>query len=156
MDDEFRTDEIQTIAPVDYLVIEFPRAQITGEPLARLVDLVDQGLVRVLDLLFVNKDQDGSVRTVEIVDLDGDGQLDLQVLEGASSGLLGPDDVDEAGAVLAPGTAAALLVYENLWALPFAAALRRSGAELIARGSIPVAALLDALEAADAAEPTEV
>lgn len=146
----------ETMGPVDYLVVEFPRARVTGEPLARLIDLVDQGLVRVLDLRFVYKAPDGTVRSVEIADLDGDGVLDLQILEGASSGLLGSDDVDEAGAVLEPGTAAALLVYENLWAIPFAAALRDAGAELVASGRIPADALLDALDAAEAAEPAEI
>jgi hypothetical protein len=149
-------DETRAMGPVDYLVVEFPRARVTGEPLARLIELVDLEVVRVLDLLFVTKEQDGSVRVVEIADLDGDGELDLQVLQGASSGLLGSDDVDEASAVLEPGSAAALLVYENLWAIPFATALHRSGAQLVASGRIPVDALLDALDSVERSAPAEV
>jgi hypothetical protein len=149
-------DETRAMGPVDYLVVEFPRARVTGEPLARLIELVDDEVVRVLDLLFVTKEQDGSVRVVEIADLDGDGELDLQVLQGASSGLLGSDDVDEAGAVLEPGSAAALLVYENLWAIPFATALHRAGAQLVASGRIPVNALLDALDSVERSETAEV
>jgi hypothetical protein len=149
-------DETATMGPVDYIVVEFPGARVTGEALARLVDLVDEGVVRVLDLVFVSKEQDGSVRAVEVADLDGDGALDLQVMAGASSGLVGPDDVEEAGAVLEPGSAAAVLVYENLWAIPFATALRRAGAELVASGRIPVNDLLDAVDAIEATEPAEV
>jgi Family of unknown function (DUF6325) len=149
-------DEMQAMGPVDYLVVEFPQARVTGEPLARLIELVDLELVRVLDLLFVLKEQDGSIKVAEVTDLDDDGELDLQVLHGASSGLLGTDDVEEAGGVLEPGTAAALLVYENLWAIPFAAALHRAGAHLVASGRIPVNALLEALDRTERNEPAEV
>jgi hypothetical protein len=149
-------DATRAMGPVDYLVVEFPRSRVSGEPLARLIELVDLEVVRVLDLLFVTKEEDGSVRVTEIADLDGDGELDLQVLEGATSGLLGSDDVAEAGAVLEPGSAAALLVYENLWAIPFATALRRAGAQLVASGRIPVDELLDALDAVEGNEPAEV
>jgi len=130
--------------PIDYLVIEFPAGTRTGEGLPLLLDLVDRGLIRILDLVFVAKGVDGTVAGLEIADLDGDGELDLTVFAGASSGLLGPDDLDEAGAVLDPGATAAVLVYENVWAAPLATALRRSGAQLVAGGRIPV----DEVEAA--------
>jgi hypothetical protein len=121
----------------------------TGEGMPLLVDLVDRGIIRILDLVFIRKDLDGSVSGMAIADLDGDGALDLAVFEGASSGLLGPDDITDAGAVLEPGSSAGMLVYENLWAAPFAAALRRGGGQLVASGRIPVQAALAALDAVD-------
>ena len=117
-----------------------------------LVDLVDSGIIRILDLVFVQRKLDGSVTAVEIADFDKDGELDLAVFEGASSGLLGQDDVDEAASVIEPGNSAGILVYENVWAAPFAAALRRGGAQLVASGRIPVQAILAALDAAESAE----
>jgi hypothetical protein len=147
------SDETHTMGPVDYLVVEFPDARTTGDALPRLVDLVDRGIVRILDLVFLRKEADGSVVGIEVADLDGDGDLDLRVFEGATSGLLGRDDLDDAASVIEPGSAAAIVVYENLWAIPFASALRRVGAELVASGRIPVQGLLDALDAAEAAAP---
>ncbi|MFF0199732.1 DUF6325 family protein [Streptomyces sp. NPDC005017] len=145
------SDDVEEMGPVDYLVVEFPGNRMTGEGLPLLVDLVDRGIIRVLDLLFVRKDEDGSVAVVELTDL-GD-EVDLSVFEGASSGLMGQDDLDEAGAVLEPGNSAALLVYENLWAAPLARALRRGGAQLVASGRIPVQALLASLEAVEETPP---
>ncbi|WP_406841365.1 DUF6325 family protein [Streptomyces sp. AHU1] len=139
------------MGPIDYIVVEFPGNRMTGEGLPILVDLVDRGLIRILDLLFVRKDEDGSVVGMEIADFDGDGALDLAVFEGASSGLLGEDDIEEAGKALEPGNSAGILVYENVWAAPFAAALRRGGAQLVASGRIPVPAVLAALEETEAA-----
>ena len=136
--------------PIDYLVVEFPGNRMTGEGFPLLIDLVDRGIIRILDLVFVTRDTDGSVTTVEIADFDGDGSLDLAVFQGASSGLLGPDDLEEAASVIEPGSSAGILVYENVWAAPFAAALRRGGAQLVASGRIPVQAILAALEAAEA------
>ncbi|MET9786758.1 DUF6325 family protein [Streptomyces canus] len=139
------------MGPIDYLVVEFPGNRMTGEGFPLLVDLVDRGLIRILDLTFIRKDADGSVTGLEIGDLTGDGELDLAVFEGASSGLLGQDDLVEAAAALEPGNSAGVLIYENLWAAPFAAALRRGGAELVASGRIPVPAVLAALDAAETA-----
>jgi hypothetical protein len=149
------SDELDMMGPVDYLVVEFPDARVTGDALPRLVDLVDQGVVRILDLVFLRKEADGSVVAVEVADLDGDGALDVRVLEGVASGLVGREDMDEAAAVIGPGSAAMIVLYENLWATPFATALRRAGAELVAGGRIPVAALLDSLDAVEAGEPVE-
>ncbi len=143
------TDELDHMGPVDYLVVEWPDQQPTGEAAPLLVDLVDRGLIRILDLAFIVKGEDGSVAGVEISDL-GENVEELKVFEGASSGLLSDDDISEAGKALEPGTSAALLVYENRWAAPFAAALRRSGAQLVANGRIPIQAILAALDAAEA------
>lgn len=133
------------LGPIDYLVVEWPAGkQPSGEGLPLLVDLVDRGLIRVLDLAFVRKEDDGTIVGLDLTELDGDPVL--TVFEGASSGLLGGDDYEEAGAAIQPGCSAALLVYENTWAAPFATALRRSGAQLVANGRIPVNALLAALD----------
>jgi hypothetical protein len=154
-DTEMSTDLDET-GPIDYLVIEFPGDRVTGEGLPLLVDLVDRGIIRILDLVFVTRDAGGAVAAAEISDLDGDGQLDLAVFEGASSGLLGPDDLDEAASAIEPGSSAGILVYENVWAAPLASALRRGGAQLVASGRIPVQAILAALDAAEAAEGDKV
>jgi hypothetical protein len=122
----------------------------TGEGMPLLLDLVDRGLIRILDLAFVSKGADGSLAGLEITDLDGDGVPDLVEFHGASSGLLGADDLEEAGTVLAPGTTAAVLVYENVWAAPLAAAFHRSGAQLVAGGRVPVDAVLASLTDAPA------
>jgi len=144
------TDDLDAMGPIDYLVVEFPGNRMTGEAMPLLVDLVDRGIIRILDLVFIRKELDGSVSDVTVADLDGDGALDLAVFEGASSGLLGVDDITDAGTVLEPGSSAGMLVYENLWAAPFAAALRRSGGQLVAGGRIPVQAALAALDAVEA------
>lgn len=140
-------NDFEDMGPVDYLVVEFPGNRMTGEGFPLLVDLVDRNIIRILDLIFVRKDTDGSVTVLELSDVDGDEELDLTVFEGASSGLLGQDDVEEAGAALEPGNSAAVLVYENTWAAPLARAMRRSGAQLVAGGRIPVQALLASLDA---------
>lgn len=147
--------DVDQMGPVDYIVVEFPTGTVTGEALPLLIDLVDTGIIRVLDLLFVTKDMDGSVSGVAVTDLDGDGVPDLAAFEGASSGLIDQDDVAEAGTVLQPGSSACILVYENVWAGPFASALRRGGGQLVASGRIPVQALLAAVEAAEAAEAAD-
>ncbi|MEY9964226.1 hypothetical protein ABIA33_002268 [Streptacidiphilus sp. MAP12-16] len=147
------SDDHDETGPIDYLVVEFPGTGMNGEGLPMLVDLVERGLIRILDLTFIKKELDGSVVGVTVADLDHDGTLDLAVFEGASSGLLNNDDLAEASAILKPGSSAGILVYENLWAAPFVSALRRNGAQLIASGRIPVADVLTALDTADAAPP---
>lgn len=142
----------EDVGPVDYIVIEFPGNQMTGEGMPLLVDLVDQGTIRILDLMFVTKELDGTTRAVKIADLDGDGQLDLAAFEGVSSGLLGDDEIQDAGSVLEPGSSAGILVYENLWAAPFVSALRRGGAQLVASGRIPAQTLLDAVESVESTD----
>lgn len=138
---------LDEMGPIDYLVVEFPGNKMTGEGLPLLVDLVDRGIIRLIDLAFFTKAADGSVAMVEIADLDGDGTLDLAIFEGASSGVLGEDDISEAAAAVEGGSSAALLVYENRWAAPFAAAVRRGGGQLVAFGRIPIPALVAALDA---------
>ena len=144
--------DFDLMGPVDFLVIEFPGRNLSGEALPLLVDLVDRGIVRILDLAFVLKDDDGTVRALELADLDGDGKLDLSVFEGAGSGLLDEEDVAEAGGVLEAGHVASVLLYENLWAAPLAVALRRNGAQMVASGRIPVQALLAAVDELDPPE----
>ena len=141
------------LGPIDYLVVEWPAGkQPTGEGLGVLADLTERGLIRVIDLAFVEKGEDGSVSGLALADVDGDGKLDLMQFESASSGILGQDDYDQAGAALEPGTSAAILVYENRWAAPFVSAMRRSGAQVVANGRIPVDALMEALEETEAAQ----
>ncbi|MFI9331344.1 DUF6325 family protein [Kitasatospora sp. NPDC052868] len=142
--------ELDELGPIDYLVVEFPGSRMTGEGLPLLIDLVDRGIIRILDLIFVKKEQDGTVVGVELADLTGDRQLDLTVFEGVSSGLLGADEIDDVSGILEPGSSAGILVYENVWAGPFAAALRRAGGRLVANGRIPVQDLLASLDASEA------
>lgn len=143
-------DELNEMGPIDYLLIEWPGRQPTGEAAPHLIDLVDRGLIRILDLAFIAKGEDGSVAVLEISDLGGEVEA-FAAFEGASSGLLSDDDVGEAGGALEPGTSAALLVFENRWAAPLATALRRSGGQLVASGRIPIQAVLAALDAAESA-----
>jgi Family of unknown function (DUF6325) len=142
--------DLSEMGPIDYVLIEWPDRQPDGRAVPHLVDLVDRGIIRLLDLTFITKGEDGSVAAVEIADL-GDGAEEFAVFEGASSGLLTDEDTDEAAGALEPGTSAALLVYENSWAAPFATAVRESGGQLVAGGRIPIQAMLAALEAAEAA-----
>ena len=146
-------DEIQ-LGPVDYLIVEWPAGkQPTGEGIKLLAEYTDRGLINVLDLVFVQKNEDGSVSGLAVMDLDSDGELDLVQFEGASSGLLGQDDLDEAGSALEPGASAAILLYENAWARPFVSAVKAGGAQVIASGRIPaddLAAAVDTLETASA------
>jgi hypothetical protein len=145
------TEELEEMGPIDYVLVEWPGKQPTGEAAPHLVDLVERGIIRVLDLAFITKAEDGSVAGLEISEV-ADQVEEMKVFEGASSGLLSDDDTAEAAEALEPGTSAALLVYENSWAGPFAAAVRRSGGQLVANGRIPVQAFLAALEAAEESE----
>jgi hypothetical protein len=138
------------MGPIDYLVVEWPGRQPTGAAMPHLVDLVDRGLIRLLDLAFLAKAEDGSVTRVEIADL-GEEAQEFAVFVGVESGLLSDEDTDQAAAALEPGTSAALLVYENCWAAPFATAVRRGGGQLVASGRIPIQAVVSALDAAEAA-----
>jgi Family of unknown function (DUF6325) len=143
-------DDLEQMGPVDYLVVEFQESRLTGEGLPLLVNLVDRGIIRILDLVFLRKRMDGSVEAVALKDVDHDGTLDLAVFEGATSGLVAGNDLLEAAGALEPGKLAAILVYENRWAAPLAVALRRGGGQLVASGRIPVQALLAALDEAEA------
>jgi len=141
------------LGPIDYLVVEWPPdKQPTGEAMPLLVDLVERGLIRILDVAFVHKETDGTVVGLDLQDLDLDGNPDLAVFEGASSGLIGEDDYGDAEAALEPGSSAAILIYENTWAAPFATALRKSGAQLVANGRIPVNAIIAALDELEQSE----
>ncbi|AEV84870.1 hypothetical protein ACWT_3846 [Actinoplanes sp. SE50] len=139
---------LDEMGPVDYLCIEFPKGGLRGRALPMLLDLVDRRVIRVLDLLFVRKSPDGTVVALDGRELQLNG---LGAFHGAASGMLGGDDLREAGQILQPGAAAALLVYENLWAAPLARELRESGAQLVAGGRIPIQELLAALDATEAA-----
>ena len=144
--------ELDDIGPIDYLVVEFPAdRQPDGSALPILRELVERGIIRVLDLAFVRKEADGSLAGIEIDDVGFAGEIDVTLFAEASSDLLKETDLEEAASILEPGCSAAVLVYENRWATPFAAALRHSGARLVATGRIPVQGLLDNLESLDTA-----
>jgi Family of unknown function (DUF6325) len=143
---------LDQMGPIDYLVVAFPTDRMTGEAFPLLVDLVDRGIIRILDLAFLRKAKDGTVTTLTQVDLERMKVLEAALFEGASSGLIGPDDIADAASAMDPGTAAGVLVYENVWAAPFASALRRAGGELVASGRIPVQAVVAALDAIEASE----
>jgi hypothetical protein len=141
------TDDIE-MGPIDYVLVEWPGKQPDGQIAPHLVDLVDRGLIRILDLAFLTKGEDGTIEALELTDM-GDA-AELTIFEGAATGLLDEEDHAEAGAALEPGTSAALLVYENTWAAPFATAVRRSGGQLVASGRIPIEDVLAALDAVEA------
>ena len=144
------TDEdVDELGPVDYLVVEFPadKANFSGDMASELSALVSRGLVRVLDLLLLKKNDDGSVEGFESHDFGDDELGELRALEDELALLLAEEDVESIGAAMEPGSVAAVLVYENVWAAPFGAAVRRSGGQLVASGRIPIQALAAALEA---------
>jgi hypothetical protein len=141
------------VGPIDYIAVEIPQANMKGEGFAAVLDLVDRGIIRLLDVRACLVGDDGSVTGLALADLDGDGTLDLAIFDGAQSGLLDDDDVAEIAALVGRGNAVVVLLYENTWAGPFVSAMRRAGADLVASGRIPaddVIAALDALEAAPA------
>jgi hypothetical protein len=142
-------DELE-VGPVDYLVMEFPGSKMTGEGFPILVDLVDRGIIRILDLVFIQKSADGEVTVLELSDLDDETAGSLSVFQGASSGLLDGSDIGEAANAVEPGSSAGVLLYENRWAGPFVAAMRRSGAELVASGRVPATDVIAAVEALEA------
>ena len=142
------SDDIDTMGPIDYLVVEFPGNRMNGEALPLLIDLVDRGIVKILDLSFVLKEPGGTMRELALSDIDASVRDQFAAFTGARSGLLDADDLTDLATVIEPGSSAGILIYENAWAGPFAAALRRGGAQLIADGRIPVQALLAAVESA--------
>jgi len=142
----------EELGPIDIVVIGYAAdAPMTGEAAPLLLDLVDRGIIRVLDVMFVVKNEDGTFSGFDARDLDSEKVGDLTIFEGASSGLLSGDDVSAAADAIEPGSAAVMIVYENRWAGPFAAAVRRNGGHVIANQRIPVEDLMNALEAAEAA-----
>jgi uncharacterized protein DUF6325 len=142
----------EELGPVDIVVIAYPAdAPMTGEAVPIVLDLVDRGIIRVLDAMFVVKEADGTFAGFEATDLESHSVGDLREFEGASSGLLGDEDVATAADAIEPGTAAVMIVYENRWAAPFAAAVRRNGGRLVDFQRIPVQELIASLDAAEAA-----
>lgn len=146
------TTTTEVHGPVDFVLIEFPADQLTGEAGPALVDLVERGLIRIFDLTVISKAEDGAVEAMELTDPLAGGGGGFQYFAGAQSGLIGDDDIREAAQAMTPGTVAALIIYENTWAAPFVGAVRNSGGELIASARIPapdVMAALDALDSQD-------
>ncbi len=136
------------LGPIDYLAVEWPGGKVTGEGFRLLMDLVDHEVVRVLDLLFIAKDADGKVSTVDVADVEHSEALD-QRLWGTSSGLLDQSDIDEVAAAIGPESLAGILVYENVWAVPMWTALDRSSARLVGAGRIPAGDLIAVLDETD-------
>ena len=139
--------DIEEMGPVDYIVLEWPGRQPQGDVAPMIVDLVDRGIIRVLDVAFMVKGLDGTVESIELGELEDGG---FGEFEGATSGLIGQDDLEEAAAALDPGTSAAVLIWENRWAAPVAIALRRSGGQLVASGRLPIQSIVASLEALEA------
>jgi uncharacterized membrane protein len=139
-------EDIREMGPIDYIILEWPQEPSGDEVVPLLVDLVDRGIIRILDIAFVTKDEDGTATGIEIGEL-GPAAAAFSAFDGAASGLVDDDDLRDAASALEPGTSAAILVWENLWAAPVATALRRSGGQLVASGRIPVQALVASLDA---------
>jgi hypothetical protein len=140
-------EELQELGPIDYIVLEWPGRQPSGEAAPLLAALVDRGIIRILDIAFMTMGDDGSIVALDFGALGEETQF--AEFAGASSGLLGQDDLEEAAKALEPGTSAAVLIWENRWAAPVASAMRRSGGQLVASGRIPVQAILAALDATE-------
>jgi Family of unknown function (DUF6325) len=141
----------EELGPIDIVVIAYPAdAPMTGEAVPLVLDLVERGIIRVLDVLFVMKNADGTFSGFEAKDLDAKGVGDFKEFEGASSGLLGEEDVATTAEAIEPGSAAVMIVYENRWAAPFAAAVRRNGGVVVDNQRIPVQDVMDALDAVEA------
>lgn len=145
-------DQATELGPIDVVVIAFPAgAPMTGEGAAILLDLVERGIIRVFDVMFVVKEADGTFSGFDASELSGRDVGEFAVFEGASSGLLGDEDVAATAGAIEPGTSAVMIVYENRWAAPFVAAVQRIGGEAVAFQRIPVADVIEALDAAEAA-----
>jgi hypothetical protein len=138
---------INELGPVDWIVVEFPGSRFNGKIAPALADLVQRGLIRVLDLLILKKDEDGTLEAFEIGDLDDTELGELRAYERQLAMLLSEDDVLNVANAIEPGSSAAVLIWENLWAAPFGSAVRESGGQLVASGRIPIQALLAAVEA---------
>jgi hypothetical protein len=148
-------DDVDELGPIDWIVIEFPGSKFNGQIAPALRDLVERDLIRVLDLLVLKKDADGSLEAFELSDLD-EGEIgELRTYESELAMLLSEEDVTSLAAAIEPGSSAAVLVWENTWAAPFASAVRRSGGQLVASGRIPIQALLAAIEADEQEEAAE-
>jgi hypothetical protein len=144
------SEQFEEMGPIDYVVLEWDGEQpVTGEVMPLLLDLVDRGIIRILDIAFLAKDLDGTVAAKDFGEY-ALADAGLAEFDGAVSGLLGQEDLEEAAAALEPGTVAAILLWENRWAAPVAVALRRSGGQLVASGRIPVQAIIAALDASEA------
>jgi Family of unknown function (DUF6325) len=139
--------QVDELGPVDYIVVEFPGSKFSGEIAPALRDLVERGLIRVLDLLVLKKDEDGMIEAFELSDLEDTEIGELRRHEGELAMLLSEDDVNAVAAAIEPGTTAGVFVWENSWAAPFASAVRHSGGQLVASGRIPIQALAAAIEA---------
>lgn len=140
-------DPLDHLGPVDFVVVEFPAGEstFTGEAADELIALIEAGTIRLIDLLILTKDEAGNVDATELADLDDLGPF--EALEAELAELLAEEDVEHLAAAMDPGSVAAVIVYENLWAAPFASAARRAGGQLIANGRIPAQAILAAIEA---------
>jgi hypothetical protein len=141
-------DEAAVMGPISYLIVEFPGNKMTGESLPALLDLVDKGLIRILDLEFITRHDDGSVEALSLRELDT-GEFDVSVFEGVSSGLLDQSDYDDAKDAISPGASAGILLFENRWAAHFVQTLRDSEAQLVAAGYIPLADIAASLDATE-------
>ena len=146
---EQRAETVDELGPVDWIVVEFPGSRFKGEIAPALDDLAARGIIRVLDLLLIRKDADGALEFFELSDLDESEMGTLRLYESALAMLLSEEDVEAVAEAVAPGSTAALLVWENTWAAPFASAVRRAGGQLAASGRIPIQALLAAIEAGE-------
>jgi hypothetical protein len=148
--------DITEMGPVDYMVVEFPGGRLNGKGLPLLVDLVDRGVIRILDLVFLRKLNDGSVVRMELSEGRRAQDETMKLFEGASSGIVDDGDIKAVSEVVEPGSLAGIIVYENRWAAPLATALRQGGAMLVAGGRIPVQAIIAALDAAEATAPSQM
>jgi len=141
--------DIDEMGPIDYIVLEWPGRQPSGEAVPLILDLVERGIIRVIDIALMVKDQDGKIASLDLADIE-----EFAEFTGAQTGLLDQDDLDDAANALDPGTSAAVLVWENRWAAPVAVAMRRSGGQVVASGRIPVQAILASLDALEEEAPT--
>ena len=141
-------ESVLEMGPIDYVVLEWPGRQPKGDAVPLIIDLVERGIIRVLDIALMVKGEDGSVAAIDLGEFEDPGGF--EAFEGASTGLISQEDLEDAAQALEPGTCAAVLVWENRWAAPVASALRRSGGQLVASGRIPIQAILASLEADEA------